>query len=181
MHLTIFILEHPKVCNNSVLILHWDKNKICNECFYLCLLRAFRHARLSAIYWNNNAKFNNRVIVTGTKNSRQFFVIFFVVYFGAFSRKICFVLYPIRNIQTAHGKYFWLECSLDGSRPSLQTVASNHIGIGKRMPEESSVFDELLRKCHRWYILFMGLRYSSSYFGAANGYYTCLPLAMGKI
>lgn len=42
------------------------------------MLRAFRHARLSAIYWNNNAKFNNRVIVTGTKNSRQFFVIFFL-------------------------------------------------------------------------------------------------------
>lgn len=49
------------------------------------------------------------------------------------------------------------------------------------MPKRSSSFDERQRKCHRWYIPFMDLQYSSLYFGAGNGYYTYLPSAMGKL
>lgn len=65
--------------------------------------------------------------------------------------------------------------------PIAEIVAPNRNRYtGKRMPKESSSIDELQQKCHRWYILFMDLQYFSSYFGVVNGYYTCLPLAMGK-
>lgn len=90
-------------------------------------------------------------------------------------RKFCRCIGRWINIE--HKKKTTTQTESASTEQHIRTIATKQ----KNMPKKPSSFDDHQQRCHRWYIPFMDLRYSSLYFGAANGYCTCLQLAMGKL